>query len=61
MGNVPLHIMWTGRCIVYNELKKENIIVEFENLVKSAEKFDEELCSYTEFMKQRILSVSGNN
>ena len=56
-----IYITETGRCKVYNQLKKENVIVELETLIKKAENFDEELSSYAEFMKQRILSVSGNN
>lgn len=46
---------------MYNQLRDENIIVELETLVKDVENFDEDVCSYVQFMKQRILSVSGNN
>ena len=46
---------------MYNDLRKENVIIDLEVLVKSAKSFDEELSSYLEFTKQRILSVSGNN
>lgn len=46
---------------MYNELKSENIIIELENLVKDAKNFDNDLTCYAEFMKQRILSVTGNN
>ncbi len=46
---------------MYYELKKENVIVDLENLVKSAKDFDEDLSSYARFMKEQILSVTGNN
>ena len=46
---------------MYNELKNENIIIEIERLVKDAKDFDDDLTCYAEFMKQRILNVSGNN
>lgn len=46
---------------MYNELKKEKVIIELEQLVKDAKYFDDELSCYAEFMKQRILSVTGNN
>lgn len=46
---------------MFNELKNDCIIIDLENLVKEAKNFDNELTSYAEFMKERILSVSGKN
>lgn len=46
---------------MYNELKKEKIVLDLENLVKEAKDFDEDLSTYMLFMKERILRVSGNN
>lgn len=46
---------------MYNQLRNEHIIVELETLVKNSEKFDELTTDYIEFMKERILSVSGVN
>lgn len=48
-------------CNVYNELKNNNIIIDLEILVKEAKDFDNDLTCYAELMKQRILSVTGNN
>ena len=44
---------------MYNELKKENIIIELETLLKDYQNIDENINSYAEFMKERILGVSG--
>ncbi len=46
---------------MYNELKNENIIIELESLLKNCDNIDESISSYAEFMKERILSVSGIN
>lgn len=46
---------------MYNELKNKNIIIEFESLLKNSENIDENISSYAEFMKERILSVSSLN
>ncbi len=46
---------------MYNQLRNEHIIVELETLVKNSENFDELTTDYIEFMKERILSVSGVN
>ena len=46
---------------MFNELVEQNIIVDLESLVKSAKDFDEDLSSYLVFMKEQILSVTGNN
>lgn len=46
---------------MYNQLKNQNIIIDLETLIKNAEEFDEITSSYAEFMRERILSVSGIN
>lgn len=48
-------------CVMYNQLKNQNIIIDLETLIKNAEEFDEITSSYAEFMRERILSVSGIN
>lgn len=45
----------------YDDLKKENIIVEMNNLVDKIEEFKEEVDAYCEFMKGVILNTSGLN
>jgi len=46
---------------MYDDLKKEEIIVEIVNLVEEIEKYQEDLDAYCEFMKGVILSTSGLN
>jgi len=46
---------------MYEELKKDNIIIELETLLHNVENIDETITSYAEFMKERILGVSCNN
>lgn len=46
---------------MYEELKKDNVIIELETLLHSVENIDETITSYAEFMKERILGVSCNN
>lgn len=46
---------------MYDDLKKEEIIVEIVNLVEEIEKYQEDLDTYCEFMKGVILSTSGLN
>ena len=48
-------------CIMYEELLKKRIIIEFNNLIKSAEKEDKEIDSYAQFMKEVILNTYGVN
>ncbi len=43
---------------MYNQ---KDIIIEIETLVKSVETYQDETNMYVELMKQRILSVSGDN
>ena len=50
-----------GGVVMYNQLRNENVIIELEGLVKAVENFDEELNSYLQFCKERMLSLSGNN
>lgn len=46
---------------MYNDLKKENIIIEINNLVEDVEKTFEEIDMYCDFMKNLFLSGSGKN
>lgn len=46
---------------MYNELKKENIIIDLQVLMNNIETQDENINSYAEFMKERFLSLSGIN
>lgn len=46
---------------VYEELKKDNVIVDLQTLVDSAKNMDDTISSYVEFMKERIMGVSCNN
>ncbi len=46
---------------MFNKLKNEKVIIDLEILVKNTENLDEDINSYAEFMKERILSVSGVN
>lgn len=47
-------------CIMYNELKNKNIIIDLEQLIQNVDNADD-INSYAEFMKERILSVSSLN
>ena len=46
---------------MYNELLNENIIIDLQKLVNSVNVADTELSDYAKFMKEQILSVTGNN
>lgn len=46
---------------MYNDLKKQNIIVEINGLIDKAEEFKNELDSYCEFMLETFLATSGIN
>lgn len=46
---------------MYEELKKEKIIVELKDLIDKAEEFKDDIDCYCEFMKETILGVSGVN
>lgn len=46
---------------MYDDLKKEEIIVEIVNLVENIEAYKEDIDAYCEFMKGVILSTSGLN
>ena len=46
---------------MFNELKNQNIIIDLELLIKEVNSLDEIANSYAEFMKERILNVSGLN
>ena len=50
--------MRRGGVIVYNQ---KDMIIEIEALLKSVETYKDDSNMYVELMKQRILSVSGDN
>ena len=46
---------------MYEDLKKNDIIVEIKTLVDKAEEVQSEIDAYCSFMKQMFLSTSGTN
>lgn len=48
-------------CNMYEDLKKQQIIVEIKGLVDKAEEFKTDLDSYCEFMRETFLATSGIN
>ena len=50
-----------GMCIMYDELVKKRIIIEFENLINSAKDENNDVDSYAQFMKEVILNTYGVN
>lgn len=46
---------------MYEDLKKEQIIVDLKGLVNRADEFKSDLDSYCEFMLETFLSTSGIN
>lgn len=46
---------------MYEDLVKQKIIIELKKLVQSADNFDDELDSYSDFMRQVILNTTGLN
>lgn len=46
---------------MYEELKKQNIIIEMQGLIEKAEEFKDEFDSYCEFMRETFLATSGIN
>lgn len=46
---------------MFDDLKKEKIVVEITNLIEKAEKAQTDIDSYCEFMKGVILNTSGLN
>ena len=50
-----------GVCDMYEDLVKQNIIVELKELVDNVESFDNDLDSYCDFMRQVILNTTGIN
>lgn len=46
---------------MYEELKKQQIIIEMQNLVNKAEEFKNEADAYCEFMRETFLATSGIN
>lgn len=48
-------------CIMYDELLKKRIIIEFTNLLNEARDNKSDTDSYAEFMKEAILNTYGVN
>jgi len=46
---------------MYDELLRKKIIVELKELIKQAEKLDEDKNAYCEFMKGMILNTYSTN
>lgn len=46
---------------MYEDLKKEQIIVELKNLVDKVEEFKTDVDCYCEFMRETFLATSGLN
>ena len=46
---------------MYDDLKKDEIIVEIVNLIDNIEDYEEAIDAYCQFMKGVILSTSGLN
>lgn len=46
---------------MYEELKKNDIIVELKTLIDKAEEFQSDIGAYCDFMKQTFLATSGMN
>ena len=46
---------------MYEELKKNDIIVELKTLIDKAEEFQSDIDAYCDFMKQTFLATSGIN
>ncbi len=59
---VLIHVkLIKGMCIMYDELVKKRIIIEFENLINSAKDENNDVDSYAQFMKEVILNTYGVN
>ncbi len=46
---------------MFDDLKKENIIIELKNLVDKADEFKSDIDCYCEFMRETFLATSGLN
>lgn len=46
---------------MFDDLKKEKIVVEITNLIEKAEETKKDIDAYCEFMKGVILNTSGLN
>lgn len=55
------NIVYWRVCIMYEDLKKEQIIVELKDLVNKAEEFKTDVDCYCEFMRETFLATSGLN
>ena len=61
MPAVLENIRYWSVCIMYEELKRERIIVELKELINKADDVKDDVDSYCEFMKETFLAVSGLN
>ena len=48
-------------CVMYEDLKKEQIIVELKSLINKADEFKSDIDCYCEFMRETFLATSGLN
>lgn len=48
-------------CVMYEDLKKEQIIVELKSLINKADEFKTDVDCYCEFMRETFLATSGLN
>lgn len=46
---------------MFNELLKEDVIVDLQNFLSNKNCADTDLSEYVQFMKEQILTVNGNN
>ncbi|MBQ8168079.1 hypothetical protein IJZ97_01520 [bacterium] len=46
---------------MYEELRKNDVIVELKTLVDTVEEFKSDIDAYCDFMKQTFLNTSGLN
>lgn len=46
---------------MYEDLKNEHIIIEIKTLIKTVDQLQEDLDLYRDFMREQLLSLSGNN
>ena len=60
--SVNIHVkLIRGMYIMYDELLRRRIIIEFKNLIKDAKEEDKDRNSYVQFMKEVILNTYGVN
>jgi len=60
--SVNIHVkLIEDMCIMYEELLKKRIIIEFENLINKVKDENSDVDSYAQFMKEVILNTYGVN